>query len=143
MSYFMCRISDDIITKKLLRPRILQFWDSVHHPCVLNVTWHISCVACHLSRVGILLEGSKAKIHASSGWRVCHPLGTRCLVLIRTTIMVYCNSIDSVENLKSATYFRFSMISKFYSFEICTFIIHTCVITASNIRCMSYFLTSF
>ena len=40
---------------------------------------------------------------------------------IQTTIVVYRNSIDSVENLKSATYFRFSKISKFYIFEICPF----------------------
>ena len=51
------------------------------------------------------------------------------LIFIRTTIVVYCNSIDSVENLKSATYFRFSKISNFYSFEIRTFIIHTFAIT--------------
>ena len=41
-----------------------------------------------------------AKIDASIGWMVCHPLGTPCLALVRTTIMVYCNSIDSVENIK-------------------------------------------
>ena len=55
-------------------------------------------------------EGGGAKIAASSGWRVCHPLGTPCLLLIQTTIVVYYNSIDSVENLKSDTYFRFSKI---------------------------------
>ena len=38
-------------------------------------------------------------IGASSGWKVCNPLGTPCLVLIQTTIVVYCKSIYSVENL--------------------------------------------
>ena len=75
------------------------------------------------------MGGGWAKFSASSGWRVCHPLGTPRLVLIRTTIVVYCNSIDSVENLKSAKYFRFSKISNFYIFEIRTFIIHTFAIT--------------
>ena len=73
--------------------------------------------------------GGRANIGVSSGWRVCHPLGTPCLVLIRTTIVVYCNSIDSVENLKRAKYFKFSKISNFYIFEIRTFIIHTFAIT--------------
>ena len=71
----------------------------------------------------------RPKVGAANGWRVCHPLGTPCLVLFRTTIVVYCNSIDSVENLKSAKYFRFSKISNFYIFEIRTFIIHTFAIT--------------
>ena len=74
-------------------------------------------------------EGGRAKIGTSSGWRVCYPLGTPCLVLIRTAVVVYCNFIDSVENLKSATYFKFSKISNFYIFEIRTFIIHTFAIT--------------
>ena len=55
--------------------------------------------------------------------------GHTCLVLIETAIVVYCNFIDSVENLNSATYFIFSKISNFYIFEICTFIIHTFAIT--------------
>ena len=63
---------------------------------------------------GTLWGEGDGKIPASSGWRVCHHLGTPCLVLIRTTIMDYCNSIDSVENLKNATYSRFSKISNFY-----------------------------
>ena len=78
-------------------------------------------------------EGGRAKIGTSSGWQVSHPLGTPHLVLIRTTIVVYCNSFDSVENLKSAKYFRFSKISNFYIFEIRTFIIHTFAITPNNI----------
>ena len=72
------------------------------------------------------------KIGTSSGWQVSHPLGTPHLVLIRTTIVVYCNSFDSVENLKSAKYFRFSKISNFYIFEIRTFRIHTFAITPSK-----------
>ena len=56
-------------------------------------------------------------------------MGTTCLVWIRTTIVVYCNSIDSVENLKSATYFRFSKISNSYIFEIRKFTIHIFSIT--------------
>ena len=68
---------------------------------------------------------TRAKIGTSSGWRVCHPLGRPCLALIWTTIVVYSNSIDSLENLKSAYSFRFSKISNFYIFEIRTFIIHT------------------
>ena len=74
-------------------------------------------------------EGGREKIDASSEWRVCHPLGTSCHVLIQTTIVVYCNSFDSVENLKHTTYLRFSKISHFYIFEICTFIIHTFAFT--------------
>ena len=62
-----------------------------------------------------------AKIGASNWLRVRHPLGTPRLVLIRTTNVVYCNSIDSVDNLKSAKYFLFSKISNFYIFEIRTF----------------------
>jgi hypothetical protein len=75
------------------------------------------------------LGGGRAKIGASSGWRVRYPLGTPHLVLIQTTIVVYCKCIDSVEDLKSATYFKFSNISNFYIFEIRTFIIHTFAIT--------------
>ena len=44
-------------------------------------------------------RGVRAKMGASSRWMVFHPLGTALLVLIQTTIVVYCNSIDSVENL--------------------------------------------
>ena len=69
--------------------------------------------------------GGRAEIAASSGWRVCHPLGTLRLVLIQTTIVIYCNFIDIVENLKSATNFRLSKISTVYILEIRTFIIHT------------------
>ena len=58
--------------------------------------------------------------------------GHTCLVLIQTTIVVYCNFIESVENLNSATYFRFSKISNFYIFEIRTFKIHTFAITPSK-----------
>ena len=49
-----------------------------------------------------------------------------------TTIMLYCNFIYSVENLNSATYFRFSKISNFYIFEFRTFKIHTFAITPSK-----------
>ena len=100
---------------------IMQVWESVHHP---------QCVTSHIQHVVFFGGGGgKGKIGASSGWWVCHPLGTPRLVLIRTTIVVYCNSIDSVENLKSAKYFRFSKISNFYIFEIGTFVIHTFAIT--------------
>ena len=96
----------------------------------------MSHVACHMSCVVFFLggggDGGRANIAASSGWRVCHPLGTPCLLLIQTTIVVYCNSIDSVENLKSATYSKFSKISNFYVLEICTSIIHTFAITPSK-----------
>ena len=71
----------------------------------------------------------RVKIGASSEWRVCYPLGTPRIVLIRTTFVVYCNFIDSVGNLKSATFFKFSKISKVYVFKIRTFIIHTFAIT--------------
>ena len=87
----------------------------------------MSHVACDIYFFGG--EGDRAKIGTSSGWQVSHPLSTPHLVLIRTTIVVYCNSFDSVENLKSAKYFRFSKISNFYIFEIRTFIIHTFKIT--------------
>ena len=60
---------------KTVKARSLQFWDSVHHPlCVTcHMTWHISCVACHLSPI---------ICNMSHGWSVCHPLGTPRLVLI-------------------------------------------------------------
>ena len=74
-------------------------------------------------------EGGRAKIGAYSGWRVGHPLVSPRLVLIQTTVVVYCNSIDSVEHLKSAKYFKFSKISNFYIVEIHTFKIHTFAIT--------------
>ena len=90
----------------------------------------MSHVTCHMSYVVFVWEGGGgAKIGASSGWRVCHPMGTPSLVLIQTTIVVYCNSIESVENLKSFKYFRFSKISNVYIFEIRTFLIHTIAIT--------------
>ena len=97
---------------KTVIARILQFWESVHHP--LCVTCHMTHIMCHMSPVTHHMvhvtchiyffggEGGRAKIGTSSGWRVSHPLGTPHLVLMRTTIVVYCNSIDSVENLKSA-----------------------------------------
>ena len=144
MSHVTCHIlcityhrSDDIITKPLLRPRILQFWDRFHHPLCVTchmtyIMYRMSPVTYHMSHVTCSFfggEGGRAKLGVSSGWRVCHPLGTPRLVFIRTTIVVYCNSIDSVENLKSAKYFRFSKISNFYIFEIRTFIIHTFAIT--------------
>ena len=112
------------------------------------------CVKCHMTHIIFRMSpvtctqfvgGGKAKLGASSGLRVCHPLGTPRLVLIRTTIVVFCNSIDSVENLESATYFIFSKISNFYSFEICTFIIHTFAITpicSSTLILASYHLIS-
>ena len=96
-------------------------------------TYHVSHVTCHLSHVTYdmysIFWGESSKNGAASGWRVCHPLGTPCLVSIRTTIVVYSNSIDSLDNVNSATYFRFLKISNFYIFEIRTFIIHTFVIT--------------
>ena len=79
---------------------------------VALVTRHPSYVTCHMSHVTCNL---------------C--LVTPSLILIQTTIVVYCKSIDSVANLKSATYFRFLKISNFYIFEILTFIIHTFAIT--------------
>ena len=97
-----------------------------------HVTFHISHFIRHMLHIYIIFRGGvggRATIGASIGWRVCHPLGTPRLVLIRTTIVVYCNSIDSVENLKSAKYFRFSKISNFYIFEICKFLSHTFAIT--------------
>ena len=105
-----------------------------------NVTCHLSYVTCHMSHMTCHMyffyyyffwgrRGGQGKISTSSEWRVCCPLGTPRLILIQTTIMVYRKSIYSVENLKSAKYFRFSKISNFYIFEICTFIIHTFAIT--------------
>ena len=87
--------------------------------------------------------GGRAKIGASSGWRVRYPLGSPRLVLIRTTLMVYCNFIESVENLKSATYFKFSKISNFYIFEIRTFIIHTFAITPPDSHCQNIWRATF
>ena len=114
---------------KTVRTRILQFWDCVHHP--LCITCHMTHIMCHLSPVTHHMsdvtysmwnffwgEGGRAKIGTFSGWQVSHPLGTPHLVLIRTTIVVYCNSIDSIENLNSATYFRFS---KKYNFTYLRF----------------------
>ena len=107
-------------------------------PSVSHVTCHLSHFTRHISHVKCYMcffyffwggGGGRAKTGASSGWRVRYPLGTPRLVLIRTTIVVYCNFIDSVENLKSATYFKFSKISNFYIFEIRTFKIHTFTIT--------------
>ena len=123
-SHVTYHILDDIITTNLLEIGSCNFYTLFITRCVLQVTWHISCVICylppiicHLSHVAFLKrEGDKGKVSASSGWRFCHPLGTSRLVFIQTTI---------VENLKSATYFRFSKISNFYIFDIHTFIIHT------------------
>ena len=149
--------SDNIIIKQLLELASYNCKTVVITPCVFmsNIMCHLSPIKCHMSHVichrshvtchmshvtcrmsqiicSCFLgggEGGRANIAASSGWRVCHQLGKPCLLLIRTTIMVYCNSIDNVENLKSATYSRFSKISNFYIFEIRTFIIHAFAIT--------------
>ena len=51
---------------------------------------------CHI----IFFGGGRAKNGASNWLRVCHTLGPPRLVLILTTNMVYCNFIDSVDNLK-------------------------------------------
>ena len=130
-------MSDDIITPKLLELGTCSFETVFTTPCELYVTWHISCVTCHMSPItchiwhvfNFFCWEESSKNGAASGWRVCHPLGTPCLVSIRTTIVVYSNSIDSLDNVNSATYFRFLKISNFYIFEIRTFIIHTFVIT--------------
>ena len=124
-------------------PPVCYMSHDIYH--VSHVTCHLSYVTCHMSHVTCIFfiffrgEGGRAKIGTSSGWWISHPLGTPHLVLIRTTIVVYCNSIDSVENLKSAKYFRFSKISNFYIFEIRTFIIHTFAITPTHTHTLSVF----
>ena len=104
-----------------------------------HIMCHMSNVTCHLSPTSNMLHvpcnffweagGREKLIHLVDRGSVIHtPHPTPHLVLIQITIVVYCNSFDSVENLKSATYFRFTKISNFYIFEICTFIIHTIAI---------------
>ena len=109
-------------------------------PCVLHVTWQLSCFTCHLSPNTCHMSqvfrcffwGGGPKIGASNWLRVFHPLGTYRLVLIRTTNMVYCDSIDSVENLKLLHILDFQRYQAFTALRFAHLKFHTFAITQSQ-----------